>query len=126
MNARTETTGSAALDLIKSVLAAALIVAGIGAYYYYPDTSVLVRAVGVVASLAIAIAVFFTTTRGRELWRFIQTSRIELRKVVWPTRQETLQTSVAVIVFALIMGVFFWLLDMLLLWVTRFLTGQGG
>lgn len=126
MNARTETTGSVALDLIKSVLAAALIVAGIGAYYYYPDTSVLVRAVGVVASLAIAIAVFFTTTRGRELWRFIQTSRIELRKVVWPTRQETLQTSVAVIVFALIMGVFFWLLDMLLLWVTRFLTGQGG
>jgi preprotein translocase subunit SecE len=126
MNARTETTGSVALDLIKSVLAAALIVAGIGAYYYYPDTSVLVRAVGVVASLAIAIAVFLTTTRGRELWRFIQTSRIELRKVVWPTRQETLQTSVAVIVFALIMGVFFWLLDMLLLWVTRFLTGQGG
>jgi preprotein translocase subunit SecE len=126
MNARTETTGSVALDLIKSVLAAALIVAGIGGYYYYPDASVVARAVGVVASLAIASAVFLTTTRGRELWRFIQTSRIELRKVVWPTRQETLQTSVAVIVFALIMGVFFWLLDMLLLWVTRFLTGQGG
>jgi len=126
MNARTETTGSMAMDLIKSVLAAVLIVAGIGGFYYFPDSSVLARAVGVVASLAIAIAVFLTTTRGRELWRFIQTSRIELRKVVWPTRQETLQTGVAVIVFALIMGVFFWLLDMLLLWVTRFLTGQGG
>ena len=114
------------MDLIKSVLAAVLIVAGIGGYYYFPDSSVLARAVGVVASLAIAIAVFLTTTRGRELWRFIQTSRIELRKVVWPTRQETLQTGVAVVIFALIMGVFFWLLDMLLLWVTRFLTGQGG
>jgi len=126
MNARTETTGSVALDLIKSVLSAALIVASIGAYYYFPDASVLARAVGIVASLAIAITVFLTTVRGRELWRFIQTSRIELRKVVWPTRQETLQTAVAVVVFALIMGVFFWLLDMLLLWVTRFLTGQGG
>jgi preprotein translocase subunit SecE len=126
MNARTETTGSVVLDLIKSVVSGALIVAGIGAYYYYPDTSVLLRAVGVVASLVIAITVFLTTVRGRELWRFIQTSRIELRKVVWPTRQETMQTAVAVVVFALIMGVFFWLLDMLLLWVTRFLTGQGG
>jgi preprotein translocase subunit SecE len=114
------------LDLIKSVVSGSLIVAGIGAYYYYPDTSVLLRAVGVVASLVIAITVFLTTVRGRELWRFIQTSRIELRKVVWPTRQETMQTAVAVVVFAMIMGVFFWLLDMLLLWVTRLLTGQGG
>mgnify|MGYP001817637715 CR=1 FL=1 len=126
MNAKTETTESTVLDLIKSVFSAALIVAGIGAYYYFPDASVLARAVGVVASLAVAIAIFATTVRGRELWRFIQTSRIELRKVIWPNRQETLQTGVAVIVFALIMGVFFWLLDMILLWLTRLLTGQGG
>jgi preprotein translocase subunit SecE len=51
---------------------------------------------------------------------------VELRKVVWPTREETIQTTVTVLVFALIMGVFFWLLDMFLLYATRLLTGQGG
>jgi len=45
---------------------------------------------------------------------------------VWPTREEAMQTTLAVLVFALVMGVFFWLLDMFLLWVTRILTGQGG
>ncbi len=58
--------------------------------------------------------------------RFVQGSRVELRKVVWPTREETIQTTVTVLVFALIMGVFFWLLDMFLLYATRLLTGQGG
>ena len=80
---------------------------------------------GVVLSVALALAVFFTTARGRDLWRFIQTSRVELRKVVWPTRQETFQTTMAVIIFVIIMGVFFWGLDMFLLWATRILTGQG-
>ena len=53
----------------------------------------------------------------------MQGSRVELRKVVWPTREETLQTTLAVLVFALIMGVFFWLLDLSLLALTRRLTG---
>jgi preprotein translocase subunit SecE len=64
--------------------------------------------------------------QGKELWRFIQSSRGEIRKVVWPNRQETLQTTLTVMVFALLMGVFFWLLDLFLLWATRLVTGQGG
>ena len=51
---------------------------------------------------------------------------MEMRKVVWPTREESIQTTIAVLVFALIMGVFFWFLDLFLLWFTRLLTGQGG
>ena len=126
MNAKTETSGMSAFDVMKSVIAAVLVVAAVAAYYYFPDASVFLRAVGVVVAVAAAIGIFMTTERGRDLWRFIQSSRIELRKVVWPTRQETLQTALAVIVFAVILGVFFWLLDMLLLWLTRLLTGQGG
>ena len=57
---------------------------------------------------------------------FVNQVRAETRKVVWPTREETIQTTVTVLVFALIMGVFFWLLDMFLLYATRLLTGQGG
>jgi len=82
--------------------------------------SVLLVAVG------LAIAVFMATERGRLLWKFIQGSRVEIRKVIWPTRQETMQTTLTVFVFALIMALFFWGLDFFLLWITRLLTGQGG
>ena len=126
MNAKTETpAGASALDSVKLVLSAALLLGGLVGYYWFADASVVLRAVGVVLSVALALAVFFTTARGRDLWRFIQTSRVELRKVVWPTRQETFQTTMAVIIFVIIMGVFFWGLDMFLLWATRILTGQG-
>jgi preprotein translocase subunit SecE len=126
MNAKTEMpAGASALDSVKLVLSAALLLGGLVGYYWFVDASVVLRAVGVVLSVALALAVFFTTARGRDLWRFIQTSRVELRKVVWPTRQETFQTTMAVIIFVIIMGVFFWGLDMFLLWATRILTGQG-
>ena len=126
MNAKTEMpAGASALDSVKLVLSAALLLGGLVGYYWFADASVVLRAVGVVLSVALALAVFFTTARGRDLWRFIQTSRVELRKVVWPTRQETFQTTMAVIIFVIIMGVLFWGLDMFLLWATRILTGQG-
>jgi len=60
------------------------------------------------------------------LWKFAQGARVELRKVVWPTREETIQTTLVVLLFALIGGVFFWLLDLFLLFLTSRLTGQGG
>ena len=126
MNAKTEMpAGASALDSVKLVLSAALLLGGLVGYYWFADASVVLRALGVVLSVALSLAVFFTTARGRDLWRFIQTSRVELRKVVWPTRQETFQTTVAVIIFVIIMGLFFWGLDMCLLWATRILTGQG-
>jgi preprotein translocase subunit SecE len=125
MNAQTE-TGASALDTVKLFLAIAVLIGGIVAYYYYPDLSVLIRAGGVLASVVIAIVIVMQTAKGRDMWQFIQTSRIELRKVVWPTRQDTTQTTLAVIVFVIILGVFFWGLDMGLLWVTKTLTGQGG
>ena len=125
MNAKTETSGPGVLDLIKILLAVGLIVAGVGAYYYFPDASVALRAAGVVGSIAAAIAVFMTTVRGQELWQFIQSSRVELRKVIWPTKNETVQTAIAVIIFTLVMAIFFWILDKFLFWATRLLTGQG-
>jgi len=126
MNANTETSGPSALDVIKTVLAAALLIGGIVAYYLFPEASIALRAAGVVLGIALGIVVFATTERGRELWSFIQSSRVELRKVIWPTRPETIQTTIAVIIFALIMALFFWVLDKGLLWATRLLTGQGG
>ena len=114
------------MDTVKLVIAAAVLVGGIAAYYYYEDQSLLLRVAGVLVALAIAVVISFQSAQGQTLWSFIQGSRVELRKVVWPTRQEAIQTTLTVIVFTLIMGTFFWLLDLLLLWVTRILTGQGG
>ena len=109
------------MDTAKLLLAAFIVVAGLVAYYYFADASVLLRAVGVLASLAIASWVGFQSSQGQSIWKFIQSSR-----VVWPTREETIQTTIAVMVFALIMGVFFWLLDLGLLYLSSRLTGQGG
>ena len=125
MNTKADTNGSV-LDIVKLVVAAAILVGGVGAYYYYADASVLLRAIGVLVALIVASGVAAWTTQGQTLVRFVQGSRVELRKVIWPTREEATQTTLAVLVFALVMGVFFWLLDLFLLWVTRMLTGQGG
>jgi preprotein translocase subunit SecE len=125
MNTKADTSGSV-LDIVKLLVAATILVGGVGAYYFYADASVLLRAIGVLLALIAAIGVAVWTTQGQTLWRFVQGARVELRKVIWPTREEALQTTLAVLVFALVMGVFFWLLDLFLLWVTRLLTGQGG
>ena len=113
-------------DAVKLALAVAVLLGGIGGYYYFDGESVLLRVIGVLVAMILAIVIAFQSVQGKELWKFIQGSRVEMRKVVWPTRQETLQTTLTVMVFALIMGIFFWALDLFLLWVTRLLTGQGG
>ena len=113
------------LDTLILLLAGAILVGSILGYYYYADFPTPLRALGVLIALGLAVAVVLQSTQGKTLWSFIQGSRVELRKVVWPTREETLQTTLMVLVFALIMGVFFWLLDLSLLALTRRLTGQG-
>jgi preprotein translocase subunit SecE len=127
MNAKSDiSTESSPLDKVKIVLAIAIVVGGVAGYYIYETAPMVLRIASVIFSLAVALGVFATTGVGRELWRFIQGSRIELRKVVWPNRQETGQTTLVIIFFVIIMGIFFWLLDMFLVWAVKLLTGQGG
>ena len=114
------------LDTLKLLLAGGILVGSILGYYYYANVPTPLRALGVLMALGLSVVVALQSTQGQILWKFVQGSRVELRKVVWPTREETLQTTLMVLVFALIMGVFFWLLDLSLLALTRRLTGQGG
>jgi len=114
------------LDTAKIFLAAAILIGSIVGYYYYANESGLLRAIGVLVALFVAVWVAFQSVQGRVLWKFMQSSRVELRKVVWPSREETMQTTGIVLLFAAIMGTFFWLLDLFLLWFTSFVTGQGG
>ena len=119
-------TGASTLDTVKLAAAIAILVGGIAAFYLLGDMPLAARWVIVLAALALGIFVSLQSTQGREFWQFVQDARNELRKVFWPTRQETWMTTLVVFVFAVVMGVFFWLLDLFLAWATRLLTGQGG
>jgi len=119
-------TGASALDTVKLIAAVAILVGGIAAFYLLGTYPLAVRWLIVFGAVASGIAVALQSVQGRALWGFVQGSRIELRKVVWPTRQETLQTTLVVMVAILVLGIFFWVLDWLLGALTRALTGQGG
>lgn len=113
------------LDTIKLIGAILLIIAGIVAYYWFGTQNQLLRTAFVVIGLVLAALLAWQTQIGRSLWGFISSSRNEVRKMVWPTREETLQTTVAVIVVVLITAVLMWLLDILLFWALHGITGQG-
>ncbi len=124
MTTQSETSQSGVLDIIKLLLAAATIIGGLYSYYYFEfEVSLPLRVLMVLGGAGAGIAIAMASTQGQRLWHFIQGSRVEIRKVVWPTKQETTQTAIAVFVFTLIMGVFFWMLDSGLLWLTRKLVG---
>jgi len=119
-------TGASALDTVKLAGAVAILVAGIAAFYLMSSYPLALRWVIVLASLGAGLFVALQSAQGRAFWEFVQGSRVELRKVVWPTRQETLQTTLVVFVAILAMGIFFWVLDWILGGVTAALTGRGG
>jgi preprotein translocase subunit SecE len=120
-----ETSESGFLDIIKLLLAAGALVGGLYSYYYFLEVSLPLRVLMVLGGTAAGVAVAMTSTQGQRLWAFIQGARIEIRKVVWPTKQETTQTAIAVFVFTFIMALFFWGLDSFLLWLTRTLVGSA-
>jgi len=124
MSAQTETSQSGVLDTLKLLIAAAALVGGLYAYYYYePSVAQAIRVLMVLAGTVAGIGIAMTSVQGHRLWHFIQGSRVEIRKVIWPTKQETTQTAIAVFVFTLIMMLFFWILDSGLLWLTQKLVG---
>ena len=118
--------GTSPLDVAKLAAAAGLVAAGIAAFYYFPNLPIWLRWIIVFATLAGGALVGLQSGKGREFWQFVQSSRVELRKIVWPNRQETLQVTLLVFVMVTVLGLFFWLLDWILGSLTRWLTGQGG
>ena len=125
MNAKTEAEGSG-LDTAKLTVAVVLLVAGIGAFYQFEAYSTLLRVLGLLVVTGAALGIAYQTRIGRMAWEFVQASRAEVRKVVWPTRQETVQTTLVVFVMVLVMGVMLWLFDLVLMTIVRALTGHGG
>ena len=107
-------------------LSIVVLLAGIVAFYWFDEQALLIRVAMVIAGLAAAAGLMWFSWYGREFWQFALAARIELRKVVWPEREETIKTTYVVFIFAIVMGVFFWGLDWVLTWLTRLLSGQSG
>ena len=122
MNDNVRQEQSSLLDTLKPLGSVLILLVGIVSYYYLIQISILFRVLMVLASVVVSLVIFFQTQRGKTLWEFFQGSRVEIKKVIWPTKQETFQTTLTVFVFVLIMGIFFWLLDFLLLFLTTEIT----
>ena len=124
MNAKTEEPGSG-LDTIKLVVVVGLLVAGIYGFYSFADQPLWVRLAGLLVVVGGAVFVALQTTVGRTVWQFASDSRTEVRKVVWPSRQETLQTLLIIVIAVLVTALFLWGVDSILFSIVRAVTGQG-
>ena len=113
-------------DKVKLAAAILIVIAGVAGYYVLASQASWIRWLPVIAGLGLGAVVVAFSRYGSEFRRFLELARIELRKVVWPTRQETLQTTLVVFGFVIVAGIFFWLLDLALAWATKALTGTGG
>ncbi|MGC3982097.1 MAG: preprotein translocase subunit SecE [Steroidobacteraceae bacterium] len=109
-------------DVFKLVAAAVVVVAGFVAYYYFSDLPAAVRWLMVLAGLVGGVFVALQSAQGAQFWQFVQSSRGELRKVVWPSKDESWKLTLLVFVVVIILGLFFWMLDGLLGMLTRWLT----
>jgi len=124
MNAQAEQVTSIG-DIVKLVICPMLIAAGVVAFYHFSDLLLLYRVLALVVVVALAIGICFTTAKGRAVWQFIGESKQEMRRVVWPTRDETFRTTILVFAMVFIVGLILWLLDMFLLWAIQLLMNQG-
>jgi preprotein translocase subunit SecE len=113
-------------DWLWLVVSAVVLVGGFVAFYAFKTLPAPVRYLAVIAGIALSVGSIVMTALGRQVWEFALGSRIELRKMVWPTVKQAQITTAVVFVFVLVLGVFFWLVDMLLGYITRSLLGAGG
>ena len=114
------------LDKIKLLIAVLVMAAGIAGFYTYAEEALLYRVLALVAVFIVAFIIILQTQLGSGALDFGRTAVLEVRKAVWPTRQETVQATIMVMVLVIIVGIILWLFDMMLLSAVQMLTGQGG
>ncbi|MDD5228189.1 MAG: preprotein translocase subunit SecE [Methylococcales bacterium] len=124
MNTQTEASTNV-FDVVKQVFSVVFVIAGIAAFYHFSDTRLIYRVLGLLVVFGGVIAMLATTSWGSTIRAFIVDSQIEVRKIVWPTREETTRTTLLVFAMVSIVSLVLWLLDTFLFWGVRLLTGQG-
>jgi len=102
-----------------------LVAAGLGAFYLLAEHAMVLRVLAVLVGIGAAVAIMLTTSMGQAAFAFSREALAEARKVVWPTRKETIQTTAAVFALVVVMGIFLWIVDAALLWGVQFLMGRS-
>jgi preprotein translocase subunit SecE len=125
MNSRTESTQKLP-DALKWAASVAVLIAAIGAFYYFGETSTLLRVIVLLVAVGMSVFIASKTETGEVAWEFVRESRTEVRKVVWPTRRETLQTTGLVIAMVTVVAIILWALDSVLAAIMRSVMSVGG
>lgn len=112
-------------DKIKLIFAVLIVIAALFGFYYYEEESFFYRVLGLVGAVIVAAGIVMMTETGRNVRGYIRGATIEVRKVVWPSRKETMQTTLIVFVVVVVVGVFLWLIDMFSTWAMTSLTQLG-
>lgn len=124
MNSKVE-AGSGRFDSLKWLLVVLLVAAGVVGNVYFANQSLLYRVIALLVLAAVAVFIALQTAKGEEFWKLAKEARIEIRKVVWPTRQEATQTTMIVFAFVLVTALILWGLDSLIGWLASRILGLG-
>ena len=111
---------------MKLGFALLLLIAGIAGFYYLRDSAMVLRVIAVLAGIVLAVVVVWFTPQGKQFYAFSRESSEETRRVVWPSRKETMQTTGVVFAFVVVMAIFLWMVDAGLLLAVKYLMGQEG
>ena len=121
---KTVKADSVGTDRLRWLVAVILILAGVGGNWYFQSESLLVRVTALLAIAGVAVLIVWNSRKGREIVSLLRESRSEVRRVVWPTNQETNQTTLIVLIIVLIFSLILWGLDSLLGWIISSIIGK--
>ena len=113
------------MDTVKLCVALAMLLAGVVAFQYYADAPRLMRIGAMILDVVLAVVLASQTDKGRMVIGFVRDAQIEVRKVVWPTRQETVQTTIVVMIVVVVFAFLLWVLDIFLGWAMQSVIGHG-
>ena len=123
MSTNTEASSGGTLDWLKWLVVAALLGGGVYGNWFYQDESLLIRVLALIGVALVAGFIAIQTERGRNTWTLLKEARTEIRRVVWPSNQETSQTTLVVLILVLIFALILWGLDSSLGWLVSSLIG---
>jgi len=118
-----QTAAGNAFDAVKWLLSLTLVAGGIYAYYHFDQYPVLYRVLALIPVIVIAVLLAIWTQGGGAFWDLVKQARLEVYKVVWPTRQETTQTTMIVLLVVFVIALILWLLDMFFGWLASVIIG---
>ena len=124
MNSKTETQ-QGTVDIFKFLVALGVLTISLVGFYYYAEAPKVFRVLGILAGITVSLVIVSQTLKGRQAIDFVREAQVEVRKIVWPTRQETSQTTLFVIIVVIIFAILLWVLDLGLSSSIQGLIGRG-